>query len=193
MAADGNSEHDSSTDSKSDIESKSSVDTEVLELRERLESLPQELYNHVYDLTFTANPRIRIYGFSRWARLYLCVAVYRYAISGRVITLDERLPSMFRVDRASRRKFAKSYFGGEDSTFIFCGRFGTRTCFKAMPDYRALISNLLWSCEQPIPAMEGSTLAQYYRAWWLDESPKNFKFLSYDEIESLVRKACSDR
>ncbi|PPJ60203.1 hypothetical protein CBER1_10120 [Cercospora berteroae] len=194
MATNGNSEHDSSTDSstdsKRDIGLGSSGDTDILELRERLESLPQELYNHIYDLTFTANPRIRIYGISRWARFYLTSSVLPNTISGRVVAFDERLPNMFRVDRASRRKFAKSYFSGEDSTFIFCVGYCTRDCLEGMSYHRLLIKNVLWSCEptQPVPSTQASKLAKHYHSWWLEKSPKTFKFITYDEIEALVKK-----
>ncbi|GIZ41104.1 hypothetical protein CKM354_000442000 [Cercospora kikuchii] len=199
MATDGSSkderEHDGSTDSRTSSELDSSADAGILELRERLESLPQELYNHIYDFTFTATSRIRIFGISPWARFYLTTSVLPDTSSRRVVTFDERLPSMLRVDRASRKKFADSYFGGEDSTFIFyvgyeVRDYDLRHYFEGIPDFRKLIKNALWSSEAKTPCRSfmDSKEAGLFHELWLKKSPESFKFLSYDEIEALVKE-----
>ncbi|PIA88751.1 hypothetical protein CB0940_06721 [Cercospora beticola] len=199
MATDGGSEdepeHDGSTDGEARSELTSSAGTDTLELRERLESLPQELYNHIYDFTFTATSRIRIFGISPWARFYLTTSVLPDTASRRVVTFDERLPSMLRVDRASRKKFADSYFGGEDSTFIFyvgyeMRDYDLRHYFEGIPDFRKLIKNVFWSSEAKhhVRSFMDSKVAGRFHEYWLEKSPESFKFLTYNEVEALVKK-----
>ncbi|KAI5362784.1 hypothetical protein Slin14017_G064650 [Septoria linicola] len=56
-------------------------------LRTLLESLPQELYDNIYDCVFTAEP----------ATVTICYEDYRF-------------PHLLHVDRAPRSKFAESYY-----------------------------------------------------------------------------------
>lgn len=64
------------------------------ELRRRLFTLPQELHDAVYDLVFTAQP------------------------GERVITPTTKPPSELQVSRATRAKYAQSYYGN-GSSFCF--------------------------------------------------------------------------
>lgn len=65
-------------------------------LKQRLESLPQELSNEIYNLTFTADPGVR------------------------EITKTYLPPHLLRVDRASRALFGASYYGN-DAVFRISG------------------------------------------------------------------------
>lgn len=86
------------------------------ELRELLETLPQEIYNDIYDLTFTAEPGVRDLGYiSR--RVPLGGPYGRPKDAGKpFLGSDNR--GLLQVDRASREKFAQSYYGGEDAVFV---------------------------------------------------------------------------
>ncbi|GIZ41119.1 hypothetical protein CKM354_000443500 [Cercospora kikuchii] len=83
---------------------------DTLALRERLEGLPQELYNEIYNLTFTAESKIRFfYKFSN--------RLVSPTIGGSETMIEKRLvrnqlfSHLLHVDRASRVQFAKSHFG----------------------------------------------------------------------------------
>ncbi|GIZ48081.1 hypothetical protein CKM354_001115600 [Cercospora kikuchii] len=88
-------------------------------LRKGLLNLPQELYDRIYDLTFTAATKIRIYrpGHGDLVRQVLA-ELYEKSPSD-IVVFDERLPHLFHVSRASRELFAKSYFGGDGAVFVF--------------------------------------------------------------------------
>ncbi|SMQ54092.1 unnamed protein product [Zymoseptoria tritici ST99CH_3D1] len=66
-------------------------------LREALESLPQELYKMVYDLTFTVKTGARDITSQKLNDLKL-----------------------LRVDRASRKKYAETYYGGGSKFYFPC-------------------------------------------------------------------------
>ena len=57
--------------------------------------LPGELFNQIYQLTFTAKPGVR------------------------KIDKTYKPPSLLAVDRASRKLFAKSYYGGSGASFAW--------------------------------------------------------------------------
>ncbi|PPJ60198.1 hypothetical protein CBER1_10125 [Cercospora berteroae] len=87
-----------------------------LELRDHLESLPQELYNLIYHLTFTLDAKIRIYASKTTVEaegLENLVAKH-----SEHVVLNEPLPNVLWVDRCSRKNFAASFFQG-DSIFVF--------------------------------------------------------------------------
>ena len=93
-----------------------------LALRARLEAIPPELYNMIYDFTFTANAATRMetspdYEFSK----ELVVASKLHVGESHYNTLNARLPHMLHVDRQSRLQFAKSYYGS--SHYIVYGLF----------------------------------------------------------------------
>ncbi|CAK1358708.1 unnamed protein product [Cercospora beticola] len=100
---------------------------DALELRDHLESLPQELYNTIYDLTFTADAKIRIYASKPAVEAeglnYLVAKHFDHVV------LNEPLPNTLWVDHNSRKKVAASFFRGE-STFIFFGF--DRDCFRIL-------------------------------------------------------------
>lgn len=71
-----------------------------------VQSLPQELYDEIYDLTFTADDEPR------------------------VINKDYKPPHLLYVDRASRTKYVKSYYG--NGTFMLPPAFG-QTWARSVP------------------------------------------------------------
>ncbi|CAK1358712.1 unnamed protein product [Cercospora beticola] len=88
-----------------------------LKLRELIEGLPQELQDIIYDMTFTADPKVHICAWKRYVRdpkLKDAFAEY----SARVVEFNKQLhPHLLWVDRHSRQKFASSYYG-RDSVFV---------------------------------------------------------------------------
>ncbi|PPJ60204.1 hypothetical protein CBER1_10129 [Cercospora berteroae] len=84
-----------------------------LELRERLESLPQELYDYIYKLTFTADSRVRCIarkGQKETARSIPRSFGPRNGLSADFDTKPYPQDPLFSVDRASRKLYAASYF-----------------------------------------------------------------------------------
>ncbi|KAK4494306.1 hypothetical protein PRZ48_014604 [Zasmidium cellare] len=83
-------------------------------LRALLESLPQELHDRIYDLTFTAEPGIhyidRFWG-GEHHRLYISRPLFQWPDSA----------NLLHVDRASRKQFAESYYGGNGAVFVATG------------------------------------------------------------------------
>ncbi|KAF2166121.1 hypothetical protein M409DRAFT_55459 [Zasmidium cellare ATCC 36951] len=94
-----------------------SVDTkatqgESVPLRPLLEKLPQELYDCIYDLTFTTQPGIR----------YTSKPPKGASEEGRIARPLYIAPDnvgLLHVDRHSRDKFARSYYGGEGAVFVY--------------------------------------------------------------------------
>ncbi|PPJ60205.1 hypothetical protein CBER1_10128 [Cercospora berteroae] len=93
--------------------------TSVTAMRSRLQSLPQELYNEIYDSTFTADAKIRV-SISPDSTMPSAGWIARRYPS-HLVGVNEQLPDLSRVDRHSRQKFLKSYFGDPDSMFVVCG------------------------------------------------------------------------
>lgn len=88
-----------------------------LELRDHLENLPQELYNSIYDLIFTADAKIRIYASrSPVEKEGLEDLVTKH--TDQVAVLNEPLSQLLWVCRSSRKKFASSFLEG-GSIFVF--------------------------------------------------------------------------
>ena len=71
------------------------------DLARRVQDLPGELYNIIYEYTFTVGP------------------------GERKISKTYQPPSLLTVDRASRKLFAKSYYGSSGSSFVH-NRNGTK-------------------------------------------------------------------
>lgn len=108
------------TQSKDGISPSNDDSRASLELHELMDMLPQELYDQIYDLTFTAEAKIRIYNFDENygpTPAELRDATKQY--SEQVVSINERIPHLLHVDRASRQKFAESYYGDPDSIFLF--------------------------------------------------------------------------
>lgn len=91
-------------------------------LRQGLDKLPPELEEMIYDFTFTADAKIRMYSrepgrrgiaLTR-ARLHELAQGY----SKEIVTVND-MPCLLHVDRASRKKFAESFYGNPNSLFIF--------------------------------------------------------------------------
>ncbi|PIA89260.1 hypothetical protein CB0940_06720 [Cercospora beticola] len=155
-----------------------------LELRERLENLPQELYNYIYDLTFTAEAKIRIYTYDEdrgRVPAQLRDAMKHY--SKRVVTVHERPPHLLHVDRASRQNFAKSFYGNPDSIFIFsvgCSFPARDNPFiSLMKDVRLV----LW-CNSTVPSRYGRKRI----AKWAGISTESIGLIFYKDIPALVKK-----
>ncbi|PPJ56618.1 hypothetical protein CBER1_01821 [Cercospora berteroae] len=91
------------------------------DLRELLQTLPQELYSNVYDEVFTAVPNK--------------VVIQRYSY---------KWPHLLHVDRASREAYAKSYFGL--STFICSGAFEIRWIRTLCDHHVNFIKELFYLC-----------------------------------------------
>ncbi|KAF2166093.1 hypothetical protein M409DRAFT_23820 [Zasmidium cellare ATCC 36951] len=85
------------------------------ELRARLETLPQELYDQIYDFTFTAEPCVPYLD-----RLNLCPLVLPCEAPklGRPLLQKSNRVKLLHVDRTSRHKFAQSFYGGEGAAFV---------------------------------------------------------------------------
>lgn len=97
----------------------SAVEAEILPLHSYLEELPQELYDHIYNLTFTAETGIRYaskppQGASEEGR------------KSRPLFVHPDHVGLLHVDRLSRKKFANGYFAGEGTVFVcdITGRVG---------------------------------------------------------------------
>ncbi|CAK1358700.1 unnamed protein product [Cercospora beticola] len=79
-------------------------------LRERLEGLPQELYNEIYNLTFTAASKIRFSYELRFREEEPSIEGADSSIETRIVR-NRLFSHLMHVDRASRTQFAKSHFG----------------------------------------------------------------------------------
>ncbi|GIZ41110.1 hypothetical protein CKM354_000442600 [Cercospora kikuchii] len=90
-------------------------DIDSMALRGLLNTLPPELYNEIYNLTFTAERKIHLLsqntGGTEENHQEL---VQEHSFT----TLNTRLPQLFHVDRASRAQFADSYFATSGSIFV---------------------------------------------------------------------------
>lgn len=89
------------------------------QLRRLLESLSQELFDQIYDLTFTATPGVRQIFHKRYLEdktpklITLSTSKTRHL---QFCGYDSR--SLLLVDRASSMKFAESHFGGKGAVFV---------------------------------------------------------------------------
>ncbi|GIZ41103.1 hypothetical protein CKM354_000441900 [Cercospora kikuchii] len=154
-----------------------------LELRERLENLPQELYDYIYDLTFTAEAKIRIYSHENSygpTSSMLSNATKHY--SQQAVEVNERPPHLLHVDRASRQKFAKSFYGNPDSTFIFStGHFPVREkpFMGLMQDIRLIV----WNDYGALNSHKQGRIAK-----WAGLSTEDVDLISYMNIPALLNK-----
>ncbi|CAK3924817.1 Hypothetical predicted protein [Lecanosticta acicola] len=121
---------------------------QVPTLRERLEKLPQELYNEIYNWTFTANTRNRDIDRGRQETF---------------IAPDSG--TLLQVDHLSRQQFAASYYGGEHVVFVAHdsnANVGSwRRWLQTVPaEHRHMIRELriIWPCTQS----SASDVLDYY-------------------------------
>ncbi|KAM3424138.1 hypothetical protein BST61_g11316 [Cercospora zeina] len=103
-------------------------ETSTLSLRNTLESLPQELYNEIYKLTFTApKPTINLLQLSYIPRTattgsllpYLPPQQTRHQHQPSIIH-NNLFPHLLHIDRHSRAQYAKSHFGSPQTIFVIC-------------------------------------------------------------------------
>lgn len=96
-------------------------------MRQRLESLPQELYDQIYNLTFTAEPGERKIRQSQRLGYHVLSGrqIKTGGESGRPFCGHDSI-KLFLIDRASSRLFAKSYYGGRGAVFTLNGNFDCR-------------------------------------------------------------------
>ncbi|KAF7193935.1 hypothetical protein HII31_04825 [Pseudocercospora fuligena] len=108
------------------------------ELSELMQTLPQELFDDIYNLTFTAEPGLRDLGricSHNWGRSFV-----RYHRGQQFLGADTR--ALLQVDRASRAKYASSYYG-EGSIFIAHTAYAAMTWMHSVaPEHRSLIAAL---------------------------------------------------
>ncbi|EME78302.1 uncharacterized protein MYCFIDRAFT_212355 [Pseudocercospora fijiensis CIRAD86] len=136
------------------------------ELREGLATLPQELYDNIYDLTFTAADGVRDLGeieSSQESRFHFArlrfahrnfrpsaVEVFREDPGAPFTGKDSR--TLLQVDRASRRKFAASYYGG---VFLARNRLTAVTWLRSVSlQHRALVREM-WVMDSFLQSSRG--------------------------------------
>lgn len=114
------------------------------DLRKGLATLPQELYDTIYNLTFSAADGVRDLGEvesrqrggPRFAPS--TVEVFRNHEGAPFAGKDSR--ALLQVDRASRAQFAASYYGG---LFLAQSRLAALTWVKSVaPEHRALVREM---------------------------------------------------
>lgn len=129
------------------------ADNSTLALRNRLKTkLPAELYNIIYDLTFTADTKVHFFVCSHFCPhcgtgpktqrgLAISERKHNQAKSCKHMTVNARLPHLLHVDRASRRQFAASFFGGPSSFVIYgaCGAEKLKLLLSAESGFRDTI------------------------------------------------------
>ncbi|PIA89101.1 hypothetical protein CB0940_06719 [Cercospora beticola] len=155
-------------------------------LRERLDELPPELWEMIYDLTFTADAKVRLYSqlperkdSERLTSAKLHELAQGY--SKEIVTVNE-IPYLLHVDRASRNKFARSFYGNPDSLFIVsrCSNPGVITHLK-------LVKNI----HMGIDRWGGGIVDRYCRravVEWTGKSEHSICFLYPEDIEALLKK-----
>ncbi|KAF7193282.1 hypothetical protein HII31_05376 [Pseudocercospora fuligena] len=126
-----------------DLITTSSKEMSPEQLRSGLESLPQEIYDEIYDLTFTAEAGVRDLG----------AVVRRYGEDEDEFFCTRTLtPKLFfgrdsskllRVDQRSRAKFAASYYGGPNTIFLARNPHAAATWLSSVdPKHRDLVSRM---------------------------------------------------
>ncbi|CAK1358707.1 unnamed protein product [Cercospora beticola] len=167
-------------------DSNSSNNGDSLDLRRHIENLPQELYDRIYDLTFTATPKVRVYCMCADTREYLRldrqIAVFSAKLN---ISVNEKLPHLLHVDRCSREKFAKSYFGHPGSIFIFCGIAPNQICiqsshFDLIPVLRSFAKR--GRSHWGVAALKGEMIDE----GWMDTTVEKFEFLYFYEFTRML-------
>ncbi|PPJ60187.1 hypothetical protein CBER1_10131 [Cercospora berteroae] len=110
---------------------------DVAALQTGLARLPQELYDLIYDLTFTANAAVRMFFKDRGADEddYIIPRVSSDGPLGFLpchTTRNQRLPrNLTQMDRTSRFKYARSFYG-QNSIIVVCGHLGLTKLLSTM-------------------------------------------------------------
>ena len=111
-----------------------------LALCTKLMTLPQELYDEIYDLTFTASAASDMYTLPKHSQTR--PAVFKLQQKGiKYTTLKISMLHLLHVDRESRTKYAKSFYSL--SRFVVCGYSQTVHLFDAIaPEHRPLVRSM---------------------------------------------------
>lgn len=164
-------------------------------LRDHLLDLPQELYDEIYNLTFTAapGPRYPVQMTCSLATSMRQDSLFRDVHLAPVPFQGHDSVALLHVDRASRDKFAKSYYGGPDAFFMFDD---CRVCRKWLKSLNASLNathlryvrsvGLAVLAEEALSASRrGEVLAILRR--WRDHFQRDF---SVDLRFTLSKKVC---
>ncbi|GIZ41117.1 hypothetical protein CKM354_000443300 [Cercospora kikuchii] len=111
----------------------------VVGLQKGLARLPQELYDQVYDLTFTANAAVRMFFdeavYKDRGALNMFSSGSTFGPAGQLHKhlsgVQQPRRYLMHVDRASRLKYARSFYG-QDSIIVVCGASGLTTLLGKM-------------------------------------------------------------
>ncbi|PPJ60191.1 hypothetical protein CBER1_10119 [Cercospora berteroae] len=154
-----------------------------LQLRELIDRLPQELYDQIYDLTFTAESKIRIYNYGRgYTHTLAPLTVATKHHSQRIVAVNESIPHLLHVDRTSRQKFAESYYGNPNSIFLFSNGLvpvREKPFLRLMKDVRLI----LW-CNSLVLLVYGRKCI----AEGAGISAGSIGLISYEDISGLLNK-----
>lgn len=164
-------------------------------LRWKLERLPQELYDHIYNLTFTADSRIRCFGHPDRPGAAMIVAEHfilhltHKSAEEYDVTPFPR-DHLFNVDRASRLQYAASFF----QIVLIHGVVDLSPFLESLDvEHRPLVGKLLVGWGGPIKTSEEGL--RKLRAWkwdmrqrWGDEVVNKIVFITrghevYSSIE----------
>lgn len=112
---------------------------DVVGLQKGLARLPQELYDQVCDLTFTANAAVRMFFdeavYKDRGALNMLSSGSTFGPAGQlhkhVSGVQQPAWRLMHVDRASRLKYARSFYG-QDSIVVVCGSSGLATLLGKM-------------------------------------------------------------
>ncbi|GIZ41102.1 hypothetical protein CKM354_000441800 [Cercospora kikuchii] len=155
-------------------------------LRERLDELAPELWKMIYDFTFTADTKVRLYNRDPGSKYGhgLTLAMFREATkaySEEVVTINE-IPHLLHVDRASREKFAQSFYGNPDSLFVVSlGSIpGENTHLKLVKDLRVGVGRY-----------GDGVLDRYWRRVVVERTGRpeqSIPFIDCEDIEALLEE-----
>lgn len=154
-------------------------------LHERLDELPPELWHMIYDLTFTADAKIRLYCRESDAECTNPWSLAMYQGLAKIypkelVTVNE-ISHLLHIDRASRNKFAESFYGNPDSLFVV-----PRRSAAGIKTYLKLVKNLHIGVMWP-----GGRPNHWWRrdvAEWSERPERSIPFISYDKIVALLKE-----
>lgn len=100
--------------------SDTTTEEDTAALRDHLESLPQELYDMIYDLTFTANPEIRVVYLESDPPAGDEDPTSKLGPEGsKHVSRNRAFSHLLHVNRRTRARYAQSHFGRESLIIVF--------------------------------------------------------------------------